>query len=38
MATWTKFCWHSLDTMREREIVVYLSDYELLNEDIAVRI
>jgi len=38
MTMWNKFSWHRLDTMREGEFVVYLSNYELLNEDIAPRI
>ena len=37
MKMWTKFSWHKLDTMRQVEFVVYLSDYELLNTDIAPR-
>ena len=37
MTMWNKFSWHRLDTMREGEFVVYLSNYELLNKDIAPR-
>ena len=29
---WTKFSWHTLDELREGLIVVYLSDYKLLNK------
>jgi hypothetical protein len=38
MTMWIKFSWHRLDTMREREFFVYLSDYELFNKDFAPRI
>lgn len=31
----TKFSCYRLDTMREGEFVVYLSDYKLLNKDVA---